>query len=83
MIIQNNPYLYILPLKTNKMNTPTFSEILRVQKKQFEMGLYWIALLQDSRTSNQDKALALEQYALLHASIFQLQCAVAQTDTLC
>ena len=64
-------------------NTPTFSEILRVQKKQFEMGLFWIDLLQDSRTSDADKALALEQYALLHASIFQLQCAVAQTDTLC
>jgi hypothetical protein len=71
------------PLKTNKMNAPTFTEILRVQKKQFEMGLYWIGLLQDNRTSAQDKALALEQYALLHASIFDLQCAVAQTDILC
>jgi hypothetical protein len=58
-------------------------EVLRVQKKQFTMGLEWISVIESPLTSTEDRKIAIEQLAILNNSILELQAVVAQNELVC
>ena len=53
--------------------SPVAKELLRVQKKQFEMGIMWIGIIQNPDVTPEDKKTAIEQYATLWQSMMELQ----------
>jgi len=55
-------------------------EILRVQKKQFEMGLLWIKVIESPNATNEERKIAIEQYATLLNMIFEIQCELLSID---
>lgn len=58
-------------------------EVLRVQKKQYTMGLEWISIIESPLTSPDDRKIAVEQLAILNNSILELQAVVAQNELVC
>jgi len=53
--------------------TTAGKELLRVQKKQFELGLLWISVINNPETTPEDLKIAIGQYVELLAMISKVQ----------
>ena len=51
------------------MLSPIAKQVLSVQKSQFEMGLKWIALIENPETAAADRSSAVEQLAVINKMI--------------
>lgn len=53
--------------------SPVATELLRVQKKQFETALLWIGIINNPEVTPEDKKTAVKNYVELLAMIQEVQ----------
>lgn len=56
------------------------SKILETQRKQLEMALQWLKIIDNPFTLAPDKKIAIEQYAITMASIVELASAITNHE---